>query len=352
LEKKSVKIRIKILIYSILSILFVMSACKQEKQEEVYYGNKRLRDVIVSYMSEPMFRNKDFVQQVTGTEADLKLFDADEMTLYFAINKKDFDSSKTLEKICYDPELVEFGFENNGDVYLGAYTLKGTERFLFRLPKSDFKVDSTANIKVMIENIEYMITPLELADFADDLSIYGGNRDMESGSNKYMANHGAFVARENEPSLLRLTKKITGGEKDKMKIAQLLLDFVTGGIKFNTDEAYGGYEIMKRPNEVLLSGNADCSGMTILYASLLEQAGIDYRLVYFTGHIAVGVGGDFRSDNGLVMKIEGKKYSLAETTVNGFAIGNTRLLKSDITSEIRYVQKPGRDSMFVEYVYR
>jgi hypothetical protein len=352
LEKKNAKIRVKILIYSILSVLVVMIACNQEKQEEVYYGNKRLRDVIVSYMSEPMFRNKDFVQQVTGTEADLKLFDADEMTLYFAINKRDFDSSKTLELICYDPGLVEFGFENNGDVFLGAYTLKGTERFLFRLPKNDFKVDSSVNIKVMRGNLEYMITPSELAGFADDISVYGGSRDMESGGDKYMANHGAFVARGNEPSLLRLTKKITGDETDKQRIAQMPLDFVTGGIKFNTDEAYGGYEIMKRPNEPLLSGNADCSGMTILYASLLEQAGIDYRLVYFTGHIAVAVEGDFSNDNGLVMKIEGKKYSLAETTVNGFVMGNTRLLKSDITSEIRYVQKPGRDSVFVKYTGR
>lgn len=343
----------KVLAFSVLSALFTLSACKQEKQgEEVYFGNKRIRDVVVSYMSEPMFRNKDFVQQVTGTEADLKLYDADEMTLYFAINKWDFDSSKTLGMICYDPGLVEFGFENNGDVFLGAYTLKGTERFLFRLPKNDFKVDSTVNIKVLTGGIEYMITPAELADFADDISVYGGNRDMESSRDKYMANHGAFVARGNEPSLLRLTNKITGEEKDKQRIAQLLLDFVTGGIKFNSDEAYGGYEIMKRPNEVLLSGNADCSGMTVLYASLLEQAGIDYRLVYFTGHIAVGVAGEFRNDNGLEMKIEGKKYSLAETTVNGFIIGNTRLLKNDITSEIRYVQKPGRDSVFVKYSER
>lgn len=330
-----------------------MNSCKQKAQEEeVYYGNKRLRDVVVSYMSEPMFRNKDFVQQITGTEADLKLYDADEMTLYFAINKKDFDSSKTLGLICYDPELVEFGFENNGDVFLGAYTLKGTDRFLFRLPKNDFKVDTAKYAEVKIGNIMYSITPGELADFADDISVYGGNRDMESSRNKYMANHGAFVAKANEQSLLRLVKKITDNEKDNSKIAQLLLDFVTGGIKFNTDEAYGGYEIMKRPNEVLLSGNADCSGMTILYASLLEQAGIDYRLVYFTGHIAVAVAGDFRNDNGLVMMIEGKKYSLAETTVNGFVIGNTRLLKSDITSEIRYVQKPGRDSVFVEFSVR
>ncbi len=338
-------------LFYIVLLIIPFGGCtkKDQNREEPSYNNKRIRDALISYMSEPMFRNKDFVQQVTGTEADLKLYDLDEKALYFVINKKDFDSNTTLNRITIDPESAEFGFEQNGRVFLGAYTLPGTSRFLFRIPRNDFKADTNAVIRVKLGTYDYDITAIELTDFAEKITIYGGEKDAETTKQKYMANHGAFVSNGIEPSLRRFCDKMISGDTGKEVTAQMLLDFVTGNIRFNTDEAGDGYEILKRPNEVLLTGNADCSGMAILYASLLEQYGINYRLLYFTGHIAVGIAGKFPNENGLKVSIDDTVFSMAETTAKGFIIGRTKLLKNDITGELKYTQKPGRDMMFVKY---
>ena len=341
----------KLFIYALLLICAISFDCRQKTDELTdTHNNKRLRDVVVSYMSEPLFRCKDFVQQATGTEADLKLYDLDEKTLYFSINKKDYDSSTTLSKLTIDRNAVEFGFEQNGDVFLGSYTLKGTGRMLFRFPKNDFKPDSTRNITVKLsDGFEYTQSLNELADFADDISVYGGKSDPEIKKNKYLANHGAFVSVPGEKSLTRLVKMIVKEGSSKEETAQRLLDFVTSQISFSQKEAYGGYEVLKRPNEVLMTGVSDCSGTAVLYASLLEQAGIDYLLVYSPGHISVGVSGKYNNSNGLTFTFEGNKYSIAETTVNGFIIGNTVLQQKDITGEISFLQRPGKDSKFINY---
>lgn len=341
----------KLFIYALLLFSTVCFDCRQKTEELTdTHNNKRLRDVVVSYMSEPLFRNKNFVQQVTGTEADLKLYDLDEKTLYFSINKTDYDSAGTLNRLTIDRNAVEFGFEQNGDVFLGSYTLKGTGRMLFRFPKNDFKPDSTRIIAVkMPGGIEYTQTINELADFADDVTVYGGKNDPEVKKNKYLADHGAFVSVPGEKSLTRLVKQIVKEGSSEEETAQQLLDFVTSQITFSQNEAYGGYEVLKRPNEVLMTGVSDCSGMTVLYASLLEQAGIDYLLVYSPGHIAVGVEGKFSSTNGLDFSFKGKKYSIAETTVNGFQIGNTVLQQKDITKVISFLQRPAKDSRFIDY---
>lgn len=332
-------------------LLIILTGCSR-KQDELTdtHNSKRLRDAVVGYMSEPMFRNMDFVQQITGTEADLKLYDLDEKTLYFTINKSDFDSATTLNKLTIDKNSVEFGFEQNGDVFLGSYTLKGTGRYLFRLPKNDFKPDSSRSVTVNFSRgITYTQSIIELADFADDSTVYGGNTGVETKKDKYMANHGAFIAVKGEPSLKRFIAQIVN-ERDNIETkAQKLLDFVTGEISFSQTEAAGGYEILKRPNEVLMTGVSDCSGLTILYASLLEQAGINYRLVYFPGHIAVAVKGSFPNRNNLRIKYENTEYSIAEVTVKGFKIGETVLMNKNVTEEITYIQKPGKDSKIINY---
>jgi hypothetical protein len=344
-------LKIFIQIIAVCYIVIAISGCAR-KQEELTdtHNSKRLRDAVVGYMSEPMFRNKDFVQQITGTEADLKLYDMDEKTLYFAINKVDFDSNVTLNKLTIDRNTVEFGFEQNGDVFLGEYTLKGTSRLLFRIPKNDFKPDSSRSVTVKFTSgLSYTQSIIELADFADDTTVYGGSTGVETKKDKYMANHGAFISVKGEPSLNRFLKQIIN-ENDKNEIkAQKILDFVTGEIAFSQNEAYGGYEILKRPNEVLMTGVSDCSGLTILYASLLEQTRINYKLVYFPGHIAVAVAGDFGNHNNLRIKHENESYSIAEVTVKGFRIGETILMNKNIADEITYIQKPGKDSKIINY---
>jgi len=335
----------------LLVSVILLSACRQNENDLTdTHQNKRLRDAMISYMSEPMFRNRDFVQQITGTEADLKLYDLDSKMLYFVINRSDFDSINTLNKLTINLNSVEFGFDNNGDMFLGEYTLKGNSRLLFRFPKNDFKPDSTRSVKVKLpDSTEYIISMNELADFADDISVYGGKTDSEIKTNKYMANHMAFVSNGKEPSLQRLTNKLLLNKNTGTEKIQALLDFVTLNIQYSKVEAYGGYEVLKRPNEVLLTGKSDCSGLVILFASLLEQIEAEYILLYFKDHIAVGVKGSFPDKNGIKLTFEGKDYSYVECTVPAFKIGKTELLEKDIKDKIAFIQKPGKDSQFIDY---
>jgi hypothetical protein len=163
-----------------------------------------------------------------------------------------------------------------------------------------------------------------------------------------MANHGAFVSRKNEPSLKRLVAEITGGETEKEKMAQMLLDFVTQNIKFSSYEAFSGYEVLKRPNEVLMSGASDCSGLTILYASMLEQCDIDYILLYSKDHIAPALEGNFPVNNGQYIEYGGKIYTVAETTVKGFKIGESILQSDYSVKNTNFIQKPGEGSDMVK----
>lgn len=300
-------------------------------------------------MSQPEFISKDFVQQITGTEAQLQLFDMDEMMLYFSVNKKDFDSAVTLQKLTVNPERVQFGIPGDEVMILGEYILKGNERFLFRFPKDDFIVDSTRAVKINLGNYSYTVSVKELADFAENFSIYGNRNDAETRKDVYIADHGAFVSVKNEPSLNRLTEQIILKDDSKEIKAQKLLNFVTGNIKFSQIEATGGYEVLKRPNEIIMSGKSDCSGLTILYASLLEQIDADYLLVYYPGHINVAVAGSFPKTNSQHFTYEGKTYTIAETTVKGFILGVTLLEKDFTVKDIKFIQRPGVNSQIINF---
>jgi hypothetical protein len=167
--------------------------------------------------------------------------------------------------------------------------------------------------------------------------------------NGLSCNHGAMVAKPGEPTLQSLVKQLVKEEKDTSKQIQILLDFVTNEINFNYREMYATYEVLKRPNEVLLTRSSDCSGKSILFASLLEQIGADYHFAYLKDHLCVIVNGTFPSDSVHTYQVNKKSYQLAETTLPGFKIGVTQLEQPMFWHKILFTQKPSRDSKILKY---
>ena len=159
------------------------------------------------------------------------------------------------------------------------------------------------------------------------------------GRNYTVANHCATIALGGEPSFHRLAHQIVDSTSRPAEQAQQLLDFVTWQIDYTGD---GGMEIFRRPTEVLLSQLADCSGKTVLYASLLEQIDYPYLLVYFPLHIALALPGDFSSKNGMHFEHEGETYFFAETTSKGFLIGLSYFSPPLSEENIDFIQYPGR----------
>lgn len=323
----------------------------QTRTEQVQEGNQ-LRNTVLSYLSQPKFSNSNFMEHITGTKAELQMLDLRKGMVYLSIPESHF-TKEVLGELAVNSDLVEFGKTANGEfsgnrIELGDYVLRKPGNYFFRFPSDNFRVDKKDTISIPYKSANYSITMQELQDFVGNKSVFGGYLNADTGTDRYgrhkvIANHGAFVASKRESSLERLVNSLVRNESTDERKAQRLLDFVTEELKYDYSDANSNAEVLKRPNEVLMTGGSDCSGKVILYASLLEQTDIDYRLVYMDRHITVAVEGNYGDRNGLSFNIGNTTYSMAETTTKGFQIGRSRL-KRDIIEDIKYIQRPAEDS--------
>lgn len=99
--------------------------------------------------------------------------------------------------------------------------------------------------------------------------------------------------------------------------AQKLFDYVTA-IPYRTDHT------SRNALTVVKSNWGDCDDKSNLFASLLNERGIDYRFVYVPHHVFVAVHlNDTRNVPFLNAKLtmEGKDFYYAETTASGAKIG-------------------------------
>jgi hypothetical protein len=335
----------------------IMGACessgtKQQYSKEAQAKNyqDRLRESLIGYMAQPKFRSSDFIEQITGTKARLEVYSQDDEMLYFSIPASHFDEKNTLNNLSSSPQNVEFGKLENNRLVLGNYIYSKPRHYFFRFPATDLRTDRSDGVRISFRNAQYNISIGELVDFAEYKSIYGGFLYFEAGKDAYgrtitYANHGAFVAKKGEPSLERLVSQLINDRQTKEEKAQKLLDFVTANIRYDGATLLDDVEILKKANEVLMTKIADCSGKVILYSSLLEQAEIEHRLIYFEDHISVAVEGNYANRNSLRFELGDKRFSIAETTNRGFRIGKTRLKLN--LKDMEFLQKPGIDSKII-----
>ncbi len=129
---------------------------------------------------------------------------------------------------------------------------------------------------------------------------------------------------------------------------QRVLDFVSQEIKYDERATTYNFELLKRPNEVLMSGESDCSNKAILLGSLLQQLGEDYLFVYTPDHITVAVKqGGFPASNGLYLVWQKEVWLIAEGTAPGFRIGVDRVQEEARFKRFQHLQRPrDRDIIF------
>jgi hypothetical protein len=228
-----------------------------------------------------------------------------------------------------------------GDIYLRKSPEKD---MFFRTKLKNVKIKTDTVYEFNFERAKYTLTLPELNEYFNNKMIFGGRLYADTSLKMYglpivFSNHGAFVARPNEPSLQRFVGELLKDAPDnREQKVQRLLDFVSSEIEYNWTEAIGQYETLKRPTEVLMSRNGDCSNKTILLASLLEQISEEYLLFYSPRHITVGVKqGNFPNENGLFYTWEGQTWLIAESTFPGFQIGKTPI-NDDKIKQAEYVQ--------------
>jgi hypothetical protein len=319
--------------------------------EEPVDHQKELRSTLLTYLSYPGYTHPEFSEQLTGTKAKLEVNQRDEHLIYFSIDKNDFDEKHTLSKLCLDPKTVEFAQEKGNYHYLGNYRFYGDGALFFRFPDSLFRIRKGIDFTIDYGPYAYTVSDEELLDFISNKSIYGGGYYVTKNGKEMdpvmTMNHGAYVSIKEEPTIKRFTDQLIQGCRTQEEKIQVLLNFVTNRIKYSTYEANAGGEILKRPNEILMSGNSDCSGKTILFASFLEQIGASYRLAYMKGHITVYVKGNFPETNGYRLNVDGEFYALAEVTCPDFKIGETKLMNESAHYFIQFIQQVGAPSILI-----
>jgi hypothetical protein len=243
---------------------------------------------------------------------------------------------------------------------VGKYSLLRSmnKHYFFKTAIDNVKFDPQSVLEFHFVSGVYKLDMRELNDFVENKSIFGGRMRARTGESQaglpvIFANHGAFVARPDETSLHRFVNELTrdipvDAEGGRELRVQRVLDFVSREITYDLREATYNFEMLKRPNEVLMTAVSDCSNKTILLGSLLEQLGEDYLFVYTPDHITVAVKqGGFPAQNGLSLEWEGQTWLIAEGTAPGFRIGVSRVLEEKHLKQFRYVQRPrDRDIIF------
>lgn len=341
-----------------------------EPLDQSNIGTDEVQLTVESMIDDSGFTGDDFVEQLTGVKTTCVLSEVGPGKYkYFTLKAEDFDSQADLiaKNLTTDPLAIEWGrtdeggFEvtpTSGPIKLGPLRYHGKGEYFFRIPNEAFPTfDPSKKLSYDYEGVTYDITLAELSNYLGNHNTINGYLSIINDQHivdgivqrEIVSNHVPLIAKPGEPSLLRLVRKLTKGSVRSEAKAQQLLRFVNTQIRYSEDDANSEVEKLQRPNEVLMTGEADCSGKVILYASLLEQAGIDYLVVYMEGHIAIAVKGNFPDHNGMSFSYNGTTYHLVETTVkDGFHIGSTligdgngKLLR---LNTIDFVMEPEPDS--------
>ena len=324
---------------------------------------ERTRDTMLSYLTHPGFAGTKVVPQVLG-RVRLEMLYVPAREVYFSAPPPEQEGDpfdNMIAGFIIDPKRIVMAEDDGtGQLRLGKYSLRQSaeKHFFFKTPVDNIKFDPATVLKFPFKLATYTLAMHELTDFLENKSIFGGRmharmEQTRSGVPVIFANHGALVARPEESSLHRfvdeLTRDIPPDSQDAREArVQRLLDFVSREIVYDHRATTYNFELLKRPNEVLMSGESDCSNKAILLGSLLEQIAEDYLFIYTPDHITVAVRqGHFPARNGLSLEWEGQTWLIAEGTAPGFRIGIDRVSEEARFKQFKHIQRPrDRDVIF------
>lgn len=329
--------------------LYVSSKPREITREEILAGE--IRDSVVMMLAQPTFSGDEFEAQILG-KGKMQRFDWKKREAYFTFpqtEQSEFD--EFLNKFFVDRAKVEIGANNDGEIRLGNYTLSVSPQnyYFFKTPIENIKIEPQQNLKFAFKDVSYDISLEEMRQFTNNSAVFGGKLIAEESQRTdapkiIFANHGIMVAKPDEPSLKRLVDELLKDEtirNDREKRIQRLVDFVSNEIEYSYTEAVGARETLKRANETLMTRVGDCSNKTILLASLLEQIGEEYILLYCPQHITVAIPqGNFPNENKLDFEWNQKPWLIAETTLPGFQVGVTKVQDAARLQTVKYVQVP------------
>ena len=356
-------------------------ATRAVEAEAVTSSPESLRTRLLAYIAERNNSGVDFEEKLLG-EARLEIYKPDEREAYFSLPASvptGEAMTREISRFIADPSKIETAREEHGKLLIGNLSLdqRSDRAVLFRTSIENVKFDPDEKLSFNFSRGTYTVTLHEAVDYLTNRNAQGGKLQVMTGERKngkvvVFANHGTYVARRGEPSLVRFVENLTRDIPASVTNArerkiQRLVDFVSDEITYDQDEASSQEEVLKHPVEILISQHGDCSNKAILLGSLLEQLPEDYLFLYSSDHITVAVPqGSFISTNGLKLTWEKQSWLIAEATVPGFRIGETRITFGTgrgltvlgfrppsedglFIQSLHYVQRPSRQNVIFDF---
>lgn len=290
------------------------------------------------------------------------MFDPRDESIYFALRPEDCGTRELQEKRMepYVHRLDDLQWSRTRRDSSGFYVGEFHGRFsdesgcACRTPMDNLAIDTGRALSFPYKAGVFRVSLRDLAVGLRDQHVWGGPRvvgEERRGMARYrFHNHGALVSRPGDFRLDEFTRQILAGTgSSREDRIQGLLDFVSTEIVYDDYEARGKREILKRSAESLISGKTDCGNKSILFASMLEQIGEEYLLVYTEEHLAVAVpAGDFPIRNDHHFEFEETSWVICETTVPEFRIGIDPLHDYPDFEDVRYVQRPSEERGMID----
>ncbi len=334
----------------LLGLVAWSTACTDSDAEDVLDAElvsslTDLQAAVATYMYLPQFSFPEFAKQVFKQEVKSAGYDPISRYLYVHV-PVEMASSRSFADLTLYPDSVEVAQGYDVIDWLGPNVKRDRDstRVVVRFPAKHMRLDSSRVLARKLGKFQVSMSLDELANSFRHRYAYNGPALALApgpGDISYViANHVAPMSTPGDPVLERVVRDILDHKLETREdTAQKLLDFVTSAITYTH---HGDLEIFMRPVDVLLAGEADCSGKVILYGSLLNQVDIPFLVVYLDGHITIGVRGKFSRNNGMFFMHETDTYTLAETTAEGFRIGHSELIEPMETWHYKYLQRPGK----------
>jgi hypothetical protein len=308
-----------------------------------------IREGMIFMLAQPSFSGDEFRQQILGKGRIAKYAWREKQAYFTFPETPDEEFEEFLRKYIIDSSKVNFGKLENGRIKLDDYELTPSPpafRF-FKTTSDNFRLDTTQSVTFPFSTAAYSVSLDELNNFSNNSQLYGGKLVAKAPERRdepqmVFANHGIMVAKPGEPSLKRLVDELLRdvGDDREARI-QRLVDFVSTEIEYSFTEAVSDREKLKRPDETLMTRSADCSNKTILLASMLEQIGEEYILLYCPRHITVAIPqGNYADENKLDFTWNQRPWLIAETTAPGFQIGKSMVKEPNILTNVQYIQDP------------
>lgn len=322
-----------------ISVFLLIVSCNKKEQERLLtYEDYQYHTA--NMIAQPRFYGDSLLYKVTGANANLEMFYVDTKKIIFSCLYNKLDD--VLSKLAINKDSVNIDRSNETKI-------ESNSKVTFNMSARNLKIDTNKIIEVKYHQASYHITIPQMVDFVTMKSNLRGGAFAVTPDGHTMISHGVAVSIKGEKSLTDLVNQLVDKTKSIEVSAQTLLDFVTNEIEYSDAEATSGGETIKRPDEILFTRNSDCSGKTILYASLLQQTKAKWCILYYNKHVCIGVAGNFQTKNTSKISIDGVDYYLAETTAPNAKIGEdywNGKLKADY---LEFYQLPENGVDIIDY---